>query len=125
VFKDYFLGHYPRLRLFLAEIFNSLDIPWLVTLDASPRLEMILRQKDGKMLVNLINRGAAEMLYPNRIMVDELLPVTNISVKIRRSTKPKSVSIIPDNTKLDWSYADGFVTVQLPQVRIHEVLVIE
>jgi hypothetical protein len=124
VFKDYFLGHYPRLRMFLAEIFNSFNIPWLVTLTASPRLEMILRQKEEKMLVNLINRGAAEMLYSHRVMVDEVLPVTDVTVKIRRSAKPESVSIIPDNTKVNWSYADGFITVHLPQVKIHEVLVI-
>jgi alpha-L-fucosidase len=125
IFRDYFLGHYPRLRKFLGRIFDSFDIPWLATLTASPRLEMILREKNGKTLVNLINRGAGETLYPQRNMIDEIPPVVDVTVKIRQPTKPKSVSIVPQNTKMEWSYADGFITVQLPRVDIHCVLIVE
>lgn len=125
IFQEYFIGHYPRLRTFLSDLFDSLNISWLARVTASPRLEMILRKKEGKTLVNLINRGAAEMLYPRRVIAEEISPVMDVTVTIQSPEKPKSVSVVPGNTKMEWSYAEGVITAQLPRIDIHCVLVIE
>ena len=125
IFRDYDRAHYPSLRRFIGDLVQGLDIPWAATVEAPPRLEMVLRQKDGKLLVNLINRGAGETLSPSRVIVEELAPVENVVVRIRRDTRPKSVSVVPADMPIDWSYQSGFVTAKLPRVETHRVVVLE
>jgi hypothetical protein len=33
--------------------------------------------------------------------------------------------MVPSDVNIDWSYRDGWVTVNLPRVDIHRVLVVE
>ncbi|HZG66230.1 MAG TPA: hypothetical protein VEZ12_05775, partial [Herpetosiphonaceae bacterium] len=56
-------------RRFIAALVDRLAIPWAVMVEASPRLELILRRKDGRLLINLVNRGAAETLSSQRVIV--------------------------------------------------------
>jgi hypothetical protein len=125
IFRDYYLGHYPLLRHFIAGLTARLGIVWTVTVEASPRMEMILRQKNNKLLVNLVNRGAGEMLSSQRVIVEELLPVEHAVVRIRRAVPPKSVTVEPDHTPIEWSYHDGLLEVNVPAVDIHCVVVVE
>ncbi len=125
IFRDYAIGHYPDLRRFIAGLVDRLAIEWAVTVEAPPRLELILRRKDGRLLVNLINRGAAETLGPQRVIVDELLPVADVVVRVPRAAAPGTVSVVPDDTPMSWSYADGMLEVKLPRVEIHCVVQIE
>jgi hypothetical protein len=54
VFRNYFLGgHTPDLMEFVGRLVDSLGISWTATVEGPPQLEMILRQKDGNLLVNL------------------------------------------------------------------------
>ncbi|HEY7032651.1 MAG TPA: hypothetical protein VH482_15015, partial [Thermomicrobiales bacterium] len=107
------------------DLIDRLEIDWLVTLDAPPRLELILRQKEGRLLVNLINRGSGETLSPRRVVVEELPPVEQITLRVRRPERPRSVSVFPADRPADWTYAAGLVTIHLPRVDIHSVVGIE
>ena len=86
---------------------------------------MILRQKEGKLLVNLINRGSGEALSANRNTVENLPPIQNVVVRVRRTSAPKSVAMVPSDIKINWAYKNGLVTVKVPMVDIHRVVVIE
>jgi hypothetical protein len=125
VFRDYNLGHYPRLRQFLGDLVSELNVSWRVTVEASPRLEVIVRQKDDRLLVNLLNRGADEMLSPHRVVIEELTPIENVIIRIRQDRRPKSVSCAPGNERVEWSFDRGVVTARVPRVEIHQVLVVE
>jgi hypothetical protein len=125
VFRDYNLGHYPLLRQFLGDLVSGLNVPWRVTVEASPRLEVIVRQKDGRLLVNLLNRGAGEMLSHHRVIVEELAPIENVIVRIRQDHPPKSIYSAPGSERVEWSFDRGVVTARVPRVEIHQVLVVE
>jgi hypothetical protein len=125
VFRDYARGHYPLLRQFIAGIVNGLPIPWQVTVEAPPNLELVLRQKENKLLINLINRGAGEALSPTRVMAEQLPPVENVTVRVRQDQRPKSVSLVPANMEVEWEHADGVITIKVPRVEIHRVLMID
>jgi hypothetical protein len=125
IFRDYCLGHYPLLRRFLADLVGGMNIAWTVEVDAPPRLEVVLRRKNGRLLVNLINRGAGEMLSSQRVVVAELPPVQNVALRIRRDRRPRSVSVAPDAAPAEWSFADGAVTVKVAEVPIHVVVAVE
>ena len=59
VFKCYGRAHYPRVRRFIGDMLNALDAPGLITLDGPPWVEMAARKKDGRMLIQFVNRGSA------------------------------------------------------------------
>jgi hypothetical protein len=125
LFRNYFVGHNPDLREYVGRLVDGLGISWTATIEGPPQLEMILRQKDGNLLVNLINRGSGETLSPNRVIVENLAPIENVTVHVRRDHPPKAVRVVPSDMKIDWSYGKGLVTVIVPRVDIHRVLVIE
>jgi alpha-L-fucosidase len=125
LFRDYFLGHYPLVRQFIGGLVERLGIPWEVMIEAPPRLELIARRKEGKLVVNLVNRGAGEALSPNRVIVEELPPMTDVVLRIRRDTPPASVTVAPDGSPARWTYAEGMLAVEIPRVAIHSAIVVE
>lgn len=125
VFRNYFLGHYPLLRRVLAKLFAAPDIPWRVTVDAPPQIELILREKAGRLVTNLLNRGAGEMLMPRRVVNEYLPPVRDVVVRVRCDAAPTAVTSIPADDGLEWTYADGLVTVRVPEVHIHSVILVQ
>jgi len=125
LFRNYYTDHAPSLREFIGKLVDNLGIPWSATLEGPPQLEMILRQKEGKLLVNLINRGSGEALAANRVTVENLPPIENVLVRVRREGAPKSVTIVPSDVKISWAYNNGLLSVKVPQVDIHRVIVVE
>ena len=123
IFRNYFQGHYPLLRRFIGELVEGLGVQWQVEVDGPARLEVILREKAGKLVVNLINRGAAEMLMPRRVVNEELVPVENITLTVRRDSRPQEVTAVPDGEP-EWSYSAGLLQVRVPLVEIHTAIVI-
>jgi hypothetical protein len=125
VFRNYYMAHSPALREWVGNLLDDLGIPWMASVKGPPHLEMILRQKNGRLLVNLLNRGAGETLSPSRVIVDELPPIEHVVVRLRRDGPPKSVTIVPSDEHIDWSYREGWVTVNVPRVDIHRVVVVQ
>ena len=125
LFLNYYHYHAPSLREFIGNLVAGLDIPWAVTVDGPPSLEMILRRKEGKLMVNLINRGTGEPLSDGRITIANLPPIENVVVRVRRESAPKSVTIVPSDVKIQSSYKDGVIMIEIPQIDIHRVVVIE
>ena len=127
VFREVFRTHCPRLRRFLAEMLDGLGVRWRVEMDASPRLEMILRQNDGRLMINLINRGAGETCTEGRMIVDDLPPVENVVLRVRCDERPRSITLQPGEAPLKWTYnrRRGLATVRVGSVDVHRVVVVE
>jgi len=125
LFRNYYTDHAPSLREFIGRLVDGLNIPWAATVEGPPQVEMVLRQKEGKLLVNLINRSAGEALSANRNTVENLPPIENVVVHVPRSNTPKSVAIAPSDAKMTWAYKNGRVTINVPRLDIHRVVIIE
>jgi hypothetical protein len=123
---DYRMGHYPLLRRWIGRTIDRMEIDW--TLKAAPstsaRLEFVLRRKDGKLMVNLINRGAGETLSPSRVIVDELPPITNIEFSLRMPERPESITLAGEQGKLTWEWVDGAARIALERLDVHAVVVV-
>jgi hypothetical protein len=120
IFRDYFTGHYPILRDYIKNLTESLNIDWKIKVIKAPaRLEMILRDKEGKLLINLINRGSGEMTYENRIIVDELLPIEDIVLEVKTDKKFDIVESFPSNMKFNIEYKPGFATISIDKLEIY------
>ena len=127
VFRDYFGDHDPRLRRWFGGLVSGLPIAWRVELDAPAWLEVVARRKDGRLLINLVNRGSGEMTYPRRVIVDELPPVRDVTLRVRCEARPARVTLQPGGTALEWTREEdeGIATVRVPSVDIHRVVVME
>ncbi len=122
LFRNYLMGHYPLLRRFISELVARLEIAWTVRREAPAHLELVSRRRDGQLLVNLINRGAAESLSPSRVLVEELAPVENVRVRVRCESAPAGVTAV--GADVQWTHADGELTITVPRVEIHCVIAV-
>ena len=86
---------------------------------------MTLRQSGLALLVNLINRGAGEVLSPRRVIIEELPPISNIVLRIPRAVSPAQVYAVPEDTVITWEHDRGQLVVRVPQLDIHAVIVIQ
>lgn len=87
-------------------------------------VELSLQQQANRQIVHLCNYAAQKrtaMLVHN----EELTPVRDIVVRVRADHLPGRVTIQPEGAAPDWSYKDGTLTVRVPELRIHTMVVIE
>jgi hypothetical protein len=124
VFECYHDAHYPRLRRFVGDMMAALDAelmqaqgPWWV--------EMAARKKDGRLLIQFVNRGCGGYLAPNRHMVEHVTDAGPFTVTIPVAEKPARCYTAPDKVGLEWTWKDGLLTAKLGGLSIHNVLVVE
>ena len=125
MFRDYYRGHYPLLRTFIGALVERMGVEWAIEVEGPARLEMTLRQSGLALLVNLINRGAGEVLSPRCAIIEELPPISNIVLRIPRAVSPAQVYAVPGDTVITWEHDRGQLVVRVPQLDIHAVIVIQ
>lgn len=123
IFQTYMLGHDPRLRRWIDRLAGALPIRWTIErVEAPPWLELIMRRRDGDLLLNLINRGSCETLSQWRVMTDAVPPIQNVRLRIRCSKAPRALRMLPDDQPIEWWYDDGTADILIPAIGIHDVL---
>ncbi|MHB9036781.1 MAG: alpha-amylase family protein [Armatimonadota bacterium] len=122
---DFFNTRHPYLRQFIGSVVKRVFPNPAVQVDGLPCIDVALRNtKDGKLSVHLLNTASASR-SEKYVAVDYIPPVGPVGVKVNVPKKPSAVKWIPDGGKLDWSWSSGVLSVTIPTVRIHGVLVIE
>lgn len=121
----YFRSHHPWLRDFIGSLAGELFPDPTVRVEGPYCLDVSLRTTgDGKLSVHLLN--TANMPLPDRYsFTDFIPPLDKIQLTIKTAARPKSVAWVPDGGQLDWSWSDGRLTVTVPRLKIHGVVVIE
>jgi len=129
VFRFFAALRYPLVRTFIGELTRALVGKQAIHVEAPACVDVVLRAKDGKALVHLINRASGTPNVPNDGSVDEIAPVGPVSVDVRVAQKPRKVRLAFENGALDWKYVagrrGGNITATVAQVHIHCALVIE
>lgn len=120
IFRDYFNGHYPILKDFIKNLIEPLNIDWKVKVIKAPsRLEMVLRDKDGKLLINLINRGSGDMTYENRTIVEELPPIEDIVLELKTDKQFDTVKSFPAQMNVNVEYKSDIATIRIDKLDIY------
>lgn len=125
VFKAYHQAHYPLLRRFIGDSLAALEGQGLIRVEGPWWIEMSGRKKEGKTLIQLVNRAGAGHLAPNRHMVESIPDTGPFSVTIPLSERPKRCHLTPDEEGLEWTWKDGVLTARISGLAIHNVLAIE
>jgi hypothetical protein len=121
----YFRSHHPWLREFVGELVRELYPDPAVRVEGPPSIDVALRRTaDGRLSVHLLNASALPI--PDRYgFSDAIPPLENIRVTVKAPSRPAAVTWVPDGGDLEWLWSDGLLTVTVPKLAIHGVLVID
>ncbi len=121
VYREY---HTPHLRELLRGVMRMLFPQPLVEIDGPPCIDVTIRKRDGKLLVHLLNTAGMQVGSAYTI-VDFIPAVCPLTVRVRLDAAPSSVSLVSAVGEIAHTWADGVLTVTLPSLHIHNVIVIE
>lgn len=76
-------------------------------------------------LVHLVNQHGDHHPDAENRCTEQVLPVRDIQVELRVNARPAQVTLEPDGSAAQWSYAEGILTVIVPEVHIHRAIAIE
>ena len=111
-------------RDFLQGMVRSLFPEQMVEVEGSRKVHVAINQKDDQLLLNLVNTcgdHANEQVY----VYDEIPKTGPLQVSIRTEKKPVKVTLQPGNQSIDFSYEDGLLRFEIPELHIHKIAVIK
>lgn len=115
--------HTPQLREFLRSVMQALFPAPLVEIDGPPTIDLAVRRKNGDLLVHLLNTTGMQVTSAYTIL-DFVPAVGPITVRVRLDEEPASVKLVPADVEIESAWANGVLTVTLPSLHIHSVIVI-
>ena len=110
------------LRQFTHGLAKKLVPAPLVEVTGSPAVDVCVARNHGKLLVNLVNTSGPHQSEP---IIDAIAPLGPLTVTIRHATQPNRVTLEPGNRPLAYAYSNGGLELTVPNVAIHEVIVVE
>jgi hypothetical protein len=117
--------HHPYLREFIGQVAKAVWPESDVAVDGPPCLDVALRRtKAGQMALHMLNRANVPT-SPDYSVIDYVPPVGPIGVHLRLPAKPRRVDWVPDGGDLKWSWSDGQLSVTVPAVHVHGVVVVQ
>ncbi len=125
IFRNYYGARYPLMRRFIGDMAAALDTPGLVRVHGPWHIEMAAREKEGRILIHLINRGVSGYLSPHRHIVENVPDTGSFTVTIPIAERPTRCYLTPDKFGLEWTWKDGLLTATVGGLHIHNVLVVE
>ncbi len=111
---------YMELDL-IRSVLRSLYTPMVSLVSCSGVLELVTLEKDGKLMLQLVNANGAHAA-PNHVTEKELLPCRDIKLALNLSGKPDSVILQPEGREIPVFYENNTAYVCIDRVDIHSVL---
>lgn len=124
IMNAYYNTHHPRIRRFISRLLEDCAVPRRVIADASPNIEITLRRRDNFVAVHLVNRATNPPLSPRAHIIEQVPAEGPVSLRFRCDAQPVGVTLQPGGRDVAWRYENGWVAATVPQVAIHEILVI-
>ena len=125
-FLIYYNSRLPRIREFIGSVLGKLGNPGLIKMDAPARVELSVRKKDNKIILNLVNRGTTHPLSTRNHAVEGVPLIDLVKLSVPLKEKPKKVSLgVDEGAKLKWKYAKGRLACEVRGLHIHNAVIIE
>lgn len=123
-FKDYIVNGMKLYRDIIGKGIELLLAEPLVKSDLPATVEMTVREQDNRVMIHLIHY-IPERKCKSFDIIDTKIPLYNKSVSLRRSQKPSKVYSAPSYKHLDFSYDNGYVHIEVPEIDGYEIVVVE
>ena len=120
--SQYLNGTQFMHRDLMKEIANSLYEPIIKVEKALGRLEVVALEKDGKLMLQLVNAGGT---HANAGVAsdDYIPPVLDITLTLSLSKAPQKLILQPEGRELQFTTTtDGKITVSIGRVDIHSII---
>jgi len=112
------------LRQFVKRLFREAGYTPLISVTGSDYADVTLTEKDGKIMVNLVNMAGEHHVEGVRTF-REIPKIGPLEVHIRTRKEPKKVMLRPENKRLKlFDKTDGF-TYRIDSLHIHSIVEIE
>ena len=117
--------HYPGLRRLVGDLVHRLFPRPAVEVEAPPYVDIAVRRTAaGQLSVHLLNLANAPRA--ERFATLDVVPATGpVTVRLRVPEKPRQVHWVPAGGRLKWSWDKGTLSVTVPRLEVHGVLVAE
>jgi len=125
VFAPYLAAHYPRVRRFIGDAVEALAAPGLIRRHGPWWIEIAARKKEGRTLIQVVNRATSGRQSPNRHMVEHVPDAGAFTLTVPFSKRPSRCYASPDEVGVGWTWNAGTLTVTIGGLAIHNVIVIE
>lgn len=115
--------HAPAAREVVRRLVGRLFAP-RATVESPPTVEVVLRRKNGLLLVHLLNATAMQVAA-DYSAVDFIPPVGPLRVGVRLARPPRAARLEPGGLRLAGDWRAGFWSVEIPRLEIHSIVAIE
>ena len=120
--QAYLKSRNPAARQFLASVVHELFPKPLAEVTGSSDVDVIVNRIKGKLAINLVNTSGPHQTEP---ILESISPVGPLNLVLRTKTKPKTITLQPSGKPLEFSYRRGEAHLIVPQVNIHDIVIVE
>jgi len=124
IFKGYHLHGYHAYKTIFANALNMLLKEPLIRANAPASMEIDVLKQKGRLVVHLVNfqpqRRHGIMEY-----IETIYPVRDVLLHIRTAKKPSRVYLAPQEIDIPFEMAGNCAVVSVPEVRGHQMVVLE
>lgn len=115
--------HAAPAREFIRKVVDAVHTS-ILTLDAPPSIEPVLRRKAGKTILHLLNSTGMQVAADYAV-IDSIPAVGPMKFHLRLPAKPTRVTLEPGGQPLIGTWENGAWHGEVPTVHIHSLLVFE
>lgn len=124
VFSSFFVhGNYPY-RLLVRNLIDRLLPRPLLRADGPTSMEATLTRQADRVVVHLLNY-APERRTNALDLIEDVVPLFDVPLSVRIDRPPSRVYAAPEGAKLSFDIVNDRVELRVPEVRGHQIIVIE
>ena len=116
-------GNYPY-RLLVRNLLNRLIPKPLLRVDGPTGLEATVMRQGKRTIVHLLHY-APERRTKTLDIVEDIVPLYNVAVSVKMAKGPKRAYLAPSNQDIAFEFDGGRVNMVVPEMRGHEMVVLE
>jgi hypothetical protein len=122
--ERYCTARTSRAREFLKALVQQLFPEPMVEVKGSHYVDVVVNRINGRLAVNLVNTAGPH--HDKDIYVfDEIPTLGPLEIIIRQQAKPKNVVLQPEGIQLKFDYQDGVISLNLPLLKIHSIIMVD
>jgi len=124
LFEGFAESHYPGLRRFAGRVLEALDVQGLARISAPPTVHAALRERDGTLLLHLVNLASTRAHAPQDAYVEDVPAVGPVDVDLPVPFVPGAVCLEPGRRPVAFRIGEGRLRCRVEACGIHDILVI-
>jgi hypothetical protein len=124
LFKDYIQWGVRVYRDVFARCIELLIEDPIILSDLPSSAEITLRKQGDRTILHILHY-IAERKSKKMDIVDTKLPLYNCNISIKADKKPNKVYIAPSIEEIPFNYKEGYISIVIPEIIGHAMVVIE